>query len=961
MMNISSLNDNKIKNILRGIIQESESYKVKKALRKIQKQSTKTEYHKCIQIIRSNELFRHNPVTRNFIKVCPKSPLDGVSFSEDQIIEQINSEKAKLLEIIKLHIEVSKLIQKLDFMKALILTKELINVSGLSTYTIKNIYFIKLNSYRVKDSETINIKADELLNEIAIGNVDYLNSAINELSNVNTDYFNIFSRVFHPDNDNDYNELVQQYLRPIPRTEELHRQYLNSNYTFSLYDAFLYLQNLHTAKYPTNNSKIDRELNEEYKRLSNIPIENTYLHVNEREVFDAVFFRLSFLLWENKNVFSYRVVHCSLYNKDDFKELNRTNVERYIIQSYFSNIRSISDINTKKSETKRLSLEKYNKSSSDYLETSNALIYLIEKNIDDVKANEEIFVKLMSSTFDIGYTCPKSYLEELKRSAKTKEFKLVVICLIAIKELKHTTEYELRDILQDIAISNFNGELIGILEHIYHISPSVTEHLINTCDETFLSQLYKLTDKPISAIQNRADILDWYGDKLDNPYYKDRAKNLRIDIQISKEKSTIDDSRIYVDPVKFTQWICDNILNDMTVMLDQIDDMNSNNIYIVSWEKTKTGVSIINQVSSLLIMCFEEFCNNNLFGIASYLGRRIRHGTFKGTAMKEVEDIRCKEKYIQLFQNSHFNEHFASWFDCYSKMIDTLKFENLQISSDSKPDGLFIPSINTVSKTKLANKLLESIIKNYRENDSNVEIPYIITEFCWMLVEQDLSAIRKHLMESKSKYAIFRPVKNCSQYSISHKLMSDFSAELNSIVTEKFHTISSWFRKPSIASPSANLSLLIKAVISEVKDRVNDFNPTVNFTQESFEISGGEYFIIYDALYILIVNAAIHGKKDGFLDFQVYSMRDTSSIQISLCSEINSTDNISDVKRKINILLKEENTSHANIVEGDSGIHKLKVLLQEDSISNILYTFDDNKVTASFNFKVDLTYENSSY
>jgi hypothetical protein len=399
----------------------------------------------------------------------------------------------------------------------------------------------------------------------------------------------------------------------------------------------------------------------------------------------------------------------------------------------------------------------------------------------------------------------------------------------------------------------------------------------------------------------------------------------------------------------------------MTVMLDQIEDRQSDNIYIVSWEKTRTGVSTINQLSTLLINSYEEFCNNNLFGIASYLGRRIRHGTFKGTAMKEVEEIRSNNKYSSLFNNQTFCNHFESWLDKYTSMIDNLTSNSLQICSSKKPEGLFHPSINTVSKTKIANKLLENVILNYRDMDSSVETPYIITEFCWMLVEQDLSAIRKHLMEMKSKHAIFKPARNLNVINISYKLMSDFSTELNKIVTDKFHTISSWFRKPSIASPSANLELLIKAVLSEVKDRINDFSPNVSFNQDNCEISGGEYFIIYDALYILIMNAAIHGKKDGNLDFNVNFNKKSSYINISLTSEVNNNDNMYKVREDINKSLTSESTLSANIIEGDSGIKKLKALQLEDNISNINYTFKENRITASFDFKVDLTYENTSY
>ncbi|MCZ4324690.1 hypothetical protein, partial [Pseudomonas anguilliseptica] len=33
--------------------------------------------------------------------------------------------------------------------------------------------------------------------------------------------------------------------------------------------------------------------------------------------------------------------------------------------------------------------------------------------------------------------------------------------------------------------------------------------------------------------------------------------------------------------------------------------------------------------------CYKEFCENRIFGIASFLGRRIRHGTLRGTLLQD--------------------------------------------------------------------------------------------------------------------------------------------------------------------------------------------------------------------------------------------------------------------------------------------------------------------------------------
>lgn len=284
-------------------------------------------------------------------------------------------------------------------------------------------------------------------------------------------------------------------------------------------------------------------------------------------------------------------------------------------------------------------------------------------------------------------------------------------------------------------------------------------------------------------------------------------------------------------------------------------------------------------------------------------------------------------------------------------MLEDLKKSYLHINSKRKPNGLIIDNFNTNFKKSLANHMLIDVLNSYLVYGDYLEIPYIITEFCWRIIEEDLISIRKTLMEYKSKHTInsyeFYSIKQLNK-----KDIQDFCQDLNSITAEKFRIISSWFSKPSIASPSADLNLLFKSVVSEIKGFFPRFNPDMLLDENDFNISGGVYFAIYDALYILIYNAALYGKNECELKFKVKYLFEDRNINISVISEVHTDDALDAAEKLINSALSATFVD-AHINEGRSGIKKLRQMEKDKYISDVCYAFKNKKITASFNFSVD--------
>ncbi|HEY9017738.1 hypothetical protein [Thiomicrospira sp.] len=941
----------KTKNALRAVIGSRDPKQVIKTLTRIKNSCSESDYINSTEALRNNFLFKDNGVLRSFISSSPVQMLQLEVVHPKVILSNLERNSDILTGVLHDYCQVLELIKNERLEEVCVLINTLMDDEKYSLFLVRVLFFIKNSIDGLLDQENILTKIDNILFKAKLDNIKNVELVIKELSNPRTDYFNIYKRVEATNRKSALNNIIKSFVFHIPKSVDEFEKTLSSFYSFSLIDTFLYLASVsRSSNYlPIDKTEINNELIQAFNLLSNIKISESSIIYRNNEIEN--FFRQTFLLIELNECFKYKTVHYALYNRNPNKFFELTEFEKSQISYYFSEVHDLKDLSYKENEN--LNIDQYSSKDSSLLENSTALVNLINKMNGDISGQEELFVKLMSSTKDIGFICPGEYLQMIESSAKTDELRLVSACLISIANQTDLAEHSLRRVIQEITIKKFES-LLDLIKYINDISSSVTEHLIDICDETFISKLFNLTDKPIAAIEERANILDWYGNKYKDLSIIERAKNLRIDVQISKQKETIDDARIYVEPTKFTKWVGEHFLNKITIQLEDSDFYFDNTTPAIDWEKVSTGFSSKDLVGSYLLSCYSEFCSNNLFGIASYLGRRIRHGTIEGTAIAEVESIKKQERFKRLFLIKRFEDEFNNWFSSYEEMLESLKTNYLHINSRKFPDGWLHPSFNTQPKVITANNMFKDVCNSFFVHQYAAGIPYIITDYCWRCVEEDLKLIRKNLGEFRSRYGTFGFDSSGLDKS-DKKLAQDFCHEVNAITTDKFRTIVSWFNKPSIASPSANLVLLFKAVISEVKDRVGGFNPLlkVDIDESRFTLSGGLYFAIYDALNILVFNAAKHGSERGKVEFLVDDSFSTSSIKISLVSQVCTSDELELVKARIARCF-EKNFEDAHVVEGESGIKKLRQMEDEGYISDVKYEFSnvEKEVIASFVFDV---------
>lgn len=946
--NFSKINSLKARNILRGIPYNIEGLKLIKSLKKINNSTSSKEFKDVINILRDDDAFKDNNLIRNFNKTCPKGLEIHPTYSLSEVLNEINKNSTKTNEILNLFIDVYAAIFSKNTKKIIEKLYEIESKNGVSCFYLRMLNFLKNNNLITNKDGIIEAIAS-IEEKIKVKHSAYLNNCIQEICNHKTSYFNITKKVLENDSINMQSLIAKDVIKNFPENEDEYNKTLNAYFQYSLVDATLYLQRMKNLNF--KDFEINENIAKSLKTINNIKIDREIYTENEIELDDFLFFREAPLIIDINESLKYRVIIGTLYNRNSSKLTLSTSYINELIEKYFIDIKTIKDILPQKgSDGLKINTNYFRSYEDNFLENSAALIYSIEKNSNFDKDDENKFVELMSHTRDIGYIISKYKIEEISSNSKTDDFKLVIACLRHIGNNSTKSDFELRKLIEE-AINNTAGNIIPFLEKIYGISKSVAEHIITVCDETMLNKLFHTIEKPNMAIETRAEMLDWYGVKTNDVNYTDRARNLLLEIKISKEKATIDDSRIYIEPTKYIQWMENQSLNNIIILLDSIynnDEIKSFNSIVVKWSTVSSGVSKYEQLANELLKCYSEFCSNKIYGIASYLGRRIRHGTFKGNATKDIREISKNDEYCHIFSNESFKLQYERWLSEYDGKITEFRDKNLHIKSKSKPEGLISTTFDSSSKEMIANAMLTEVIKLYiNKSDININLPHLILEYCWRVIELDLEKIRNELLKIKSNYGVFNPSTNLD------KSYRKFSSEVNSIVAEKFRTITSWFNKPSTVSSNVELNLLIQTIISEVTCSVLDFSPKVTYISQDMTLSGKVYLSVYDALFILIQNAAIHGKKNGILEFSAIPSERLLSITIT--SELKSSDlpYCSMTKNNIEEKLEKELLEDAHIKEGNSGIEKLKQMLSDGNISNLIYEFENDKILTTFSIGLE--------
>lgn len=212
-------------------------------------------------------------------------------------------------------------------------------------------------------------------------------------------------------------------------------------------------------------------------------------------------------------------------------------------------------------------------------------------------------------------------------------------------------------------------------------------------------------------------------------------------------------------------------------------------------------------------------------------------------------------------------------------------------------------------------------------NDSNVQLNNLLIEYCWRLIEVDLKSVNQFLNTTQTEVLNFT-VAPKSAYN--QKYLDSFFKELRIKVRESFTTVFEWFKRPQSVAPRADVVLLIKAVIEEVKESFGNLKYNDQQLVSKFVLFGGAYHVIYDALYVIIFNAAKHGDSSKELNISIDFNSEVKRLFISISSDIYDYQDESYINKVLKIS-NDADINNAQLYEGRSGILKLHHLEKTDT------------------------------
>jgi len=528
---------------------------------------------------------------------------------------------------------------------------------------------------------------------------------------------------------------------------------------------------------------------------------------------------------------------------------------------------------------------------------------------------------LMGLTGDLSRTVPIKAVRTAAKLAKDGLVRLILLLLLAKRSKNELDSYQLRKLLEEVTIKDHGGELVKLVEAYELTHPYVSEYIYEIATEDFLAKLNKLAPHLADIPEVRASLHEWMARFKKDDHFLNRARAVRIDHQLNRVRNEIDDHRIYVDPSRFSSWIEDEMIIEL-------------NRALTSTGTGKKGVSI-NCDETILSMvmrrCYNAFCSNPVFGIASYIGRRIRHGTFHGHLYSSViNQIEKGEKFRHLSRSPQFAAKWQAWKSAYNRSIEGIIQDRLHVISKTKPHGLLQPEAYGSQKLEILDAAVKTISSAYAETKSVMGIELDIIDYCWRLAECDLIAVTRYLKAQQV------PLKNLpflntellvSVEPADARLAEGFRRELEHAIDHKLAAMFGWFKRPSIVAPKVSLTLLFEAIVAEIKDTIPDFNPQKDDNSKGeVELVGNAYHIVYDSLAVVVANAAKHGDRSRPVrrNFEITSGKKKQLI-VNISSFIRPTDDSTRVTAIIEER-KRANFEDANLYQGKSGISKLLLL-----------------------------------
>jgi hypothetical protein len=773
----------------------------------------------------------------------------------------------------------------------------------------------------LRDESQILSNTDEILEQAGIGYNNGMVSSLMHCFQEEQDFLNIKRSIMGTSDKGDWNRFTRDMMRisfhpHVKDIEEL-SGFIQSNLQSSLVDALIALKiniRLVDLKPFPFLDKIIVGIESSSRTIDQISAFYNALEESER-----IFYQQSGAWLENSDIVKYRLLQDNFFDSPNNSYINNDELTLRCISEWVT-LSNLESLCTNKTNTRHNFKNLKRLEESGNITRSSLFNYVVHITEGKTFISEEHLIALMGQTCELARTINVQYLKTLAQILDSEISQIIFYLLIAKRSKNELDSHRLRRLLQELVLRDHEGDLTRFVSEMAAVSSAISEYSYSVFTEDFLAQLSHVIKSSLEITETRAKLHQWMGKHTGETLYTDRARSILIDHQINLVKDEIDDNRIYVDTSRFVEWIHDEKLSELSSLFLILDHYNE-----LSNADDAQLIDIINK-------CYFEFCSSKYFGIASYLGRRIRHGTFKGHLYSNV--ISIESKYDFLTTDGQISTKWKLWKSEHEKHVDAIVLEKLHVQSKQKRNGFLVPLINNQSKEELVTQCVKNLLQEYKKLGNALSAPLIIIDFCWRIAELDLKEMNSYLKSQKQLLMnenVNNEIKN--SFAPEHRDMAkEFLRDLRRQLNDKLTSMYGWFKRPQSVSPKASLGLLYKAVVVEVQQTFRSFSADTDFDELfDIEVVGGAYHVIYDAFYVVVYNAAKHGKSGGAVtrQFKLVKAQQGTLIQIKINSEIKDEACESEINQKLNSGANAD-IENAQLHEDRSGISKLYNLQKYD-------------------------------
>jgi hypothetical protein len=966
-LSILDVKDRKIQSWLRGLLDKQITpASGTKLIDKIYGKVTLDDIDPVVSLLFSNKIYSHLALSSNPApKSIFKSFLDSVEFHSPEVT----------LRVLQLRLNMSHDVIKDTFIAFAKLNEMIFSLQPENIVQQANIIrdtygdsFLLFRKLAAAQSLLSALEVDSSIIEEEINSYDLSNRNPSAILTADTigwqyDLLSLRKKVLPSTsiqaNAPQWKRIADWLIYPIRQSPRQFHSALQTHWQISLTDAmYIYMIQVNSGQFITEVAiqplNLSSEIRESWKQFETSAIPASGILDDEEIHRDFLIFRTAPAFLENSNIFKLRALGDFYTQKIEGTRLSALSIGGLCEQAFF-NLNSYSDLAADDFKVR------WPESSTDFdsgiFVKSMAFLHLCSRAVEIDTTPPENFIKLMGDTRDLPKLVPQQELRDLLLTAVNPLTQLIILLLLMLERPSTVDSFKFRSKFQTVILNQFDGSIVEFLEYINKLAPDASLAIISVLDENTLSQMPRLLQAAEDVYKTRADILEWYGFSHKDESSIERAKQLRLDRKLQKIRGQIDSARLSVDSQRFSDWFEDNHLQkfgaavrDEKLVLPDFTAFkatSSASIQAVIAHRDP-GQSFISE----LVTVFDVFCVDNNFGVSSYLGRRIRHGTVRGTLNAALDEFEISKEGKNLLQNEITAETYYEWRNQYHQKVSDVE-KQLYFRTKDHSDGMISTAIDSPFNFAILHSAFSALKTQFREDGHFLMFPPLVENYCWLLLSPELENLQQKISTWRMDWAVIKlktnKVAQLSEADLQHNALA---REVNLKTDQAFKVFISWFQKPSSLIPEATLSEIIDVAIIEANDEFANFNPTAKRDQLcDVTLTGAVYYHVYDALSIIVKNAAKHGAPSGdlLLFAEVLENQGAEILRVKVSSSLNIGADATNVREEIEYRRGLPEAS-ADTFQGKSGIRKLQKLKNQSKLMRWNYNVSESTLLIELEF-----------